>query len=1330
MNESSTVGPWLAIAYVFTLVLAGTLNRSSEPVSLRPVEKDTIIEHSLIATRVPARLWEDPIAAGWRAMGSSDPDTNGERLWNLWNNASSILSDRVQAKVSPEEIRRLSWLKERKHFATQLVASLESLTPSIDVRTRYERSTHGLTWTDFLDPNGRVTQEFLQKIEQLAVLKAINNTINDIEKNSISSTNEELNIFNQAANLPTVAFDSKQTTFSILITRLKALDGEIGNLKNDIPKIAHEALARKAASAFSEPKTDNKEEGRPNDNNSNDKKIYNEILEFLGNQPSAENLDTVLNATNLSVDETNYWNKLLKAYKKDEEFKNEWDKEIKHAIISHLDSKFPNKDVNAADNNLAWLLEKVDKNSGNSLIILPIITSGRPYLDDQEARYRSRYAVQEAMEAAGYTPLNNDELNFIPVPLIADAKMRGRVGSIATNKEEASAYVPISFEIFSPDIKKGKKDKHTKKSKVCVLWVDSRVVSLGGAVRYENLDLITTKLLPESKAEIQAISLLGSDNLQKLLATGASPSEKTRIQLIFPKSTAPKWSISQPDKSVAPPSGQAVSGQAVSGQSVKHKIGRFFQSLFNSEKQTKTSDAKAVSANNGWDRRVTRTSPSDALMIQALIEELRRRVPGLEMSTNLPRREIWLLVEQDTLYSRAMIQELEDRVPKSVIVRPFRYLKGIDGNLPQDPKASITSAPGVESLPAVLSMLTSGNPRSERIFDRRQIDYLERQAELLKKHEKSINPKNRVLAIGVLGSDVYDKLLALQIFRKRFPATLYFTTDLDAAYLHPEVSSFTKNLIIASPFGLSPLNNIDDHSIHGKADGKDHCPEISFRDSHQTALYEAIGLVLNKNRQQETNSRFHLDYHNGFVGVGGKIGLYEVGNSSFVKLRLTDKESHHFNQSSNLQEELDLDSRTDQRQETNQTEWDIRKKLETWWGMGIALALFVCLNIGLIRLFIRIRKLPENPTGNLPEIPKEPQGERNNDLWTYLKNHKPVLVLISRLFGILAGTVGIVILLPLLLNSLEVKEPMLWFEGVSAWPAIIFRIALWIFGLWWFRENIIKNQEILNRLKTLNETESKESNSDPLGIDLNRLIHKERIYENEKDVGNELVFSGILTLGLLWAMFALIFICKSFSDAYLVPTRGETAYHWHIFTLLGSLTLLMLSIWWSFLRHAECRRILNSCEKELQRDSDGTQILSSVQARWLQEYSLSASMTLFAPFAMLVLLLASRHRVFDGWNTPVVLIMNCGVLVLLLLVASLRVMQAAQAVRRTAQINGQILLEKDQGKRKQKEIDAVWVEARGPFGSLRQQPLVQALLIVLASLGIASLESITRLFGP
>jgi hypothetical protein len=76
-----------------------------------------------------------------------------------------------------------------------------------------------------------------------------------------------------------------------------------------------------------------------------------------------------------------------------------------------------------------------------------------------------------------------------------------------------------------------------------------------------------------------------------------------------------------------------------------------------------------------------------------------------------------------------------------------------------------------------------------------QVDYLRRLVDRMKAKRKPFR------AIGVLGSDPYDKLLILRALRPSFPGAVLFTTDLDARLLQPGEFAATRNLIIAAHFG-------------------------------------------------------------------------------------------------------------------------------------------------------------------------------------------------------------------------------------------------------------------------------------------------------------------------------------------------------------------------------------------------------------------------------------------------------------------------------------------------------------------------------------------------
>ena len=51
-------------------------------------------------------------------------------------------------------------------------------------------------------------------------------------------------------------------------------------------------------------------------------------------------------------------------------------------------------------------------------------------------------------------------------------------------------------------------------------------------------------------------------------------------------------------------------------------------------------------------------------------------------------------------------------------------------------------------------------------------------------------------AVGIIGRDVHDKLVLAQALRAAFPDRVLFTNDLDARLLHPDVTGYTRNIIV------------------------------------------------------------------------------------------------------------------------------------------------------------------------------------------------------------------------------------------------------------------------------------------------------------------------------------------------------------------------------------------------------------------------------------------------------------------------------------------------------------------------------------------------------
>lgn len=233
----------------------------------------------------------------------------------------------------------------------------------------------------------------------------------------------------------------------------------------------------------------------------------------------------------------------------------------------------------------------------------------------------------------------------------------------------------------------------------------------------------------------------------------------------------------------------------------------------------------------------------DRKVVGNLIEELRNR--GVESAD-----EVLLIVEWGSFYATSFEEQFraaigtEDgtRMSSGPARRPLTsfYFGGIDG---VGADIDIKPAdPATRSFPA----------------GRAQGDYLTRLARVL---ERAGKQGRKIKAVGVVGRDVYDKLMVMQAIRPVLSNAIMFTTDADARLGDPSQAPWTRNLLIASAHGLSVpkhiLNLAHEHEAmddghgheeaghsHTESGEFDHLVPAPFRDSYQTSTFIAASAAL------------------------------------------------------------------------------------------------------------------------------------------------------------------------------------------------------------------------------------------------------------------------------------------------------------------------------------------------------------------------------------------------------------------------------------------------------------------------------------------------------
>ncbi len=176
---------------------------------------------------------------------------------------------------------------------------------------------------------------------------------------------------------------------------------------------------------------------------------------------------------------------------------------------------------------------------------------------------------------------------------------------------------------------------------------------------------------------------------------------------------------------------------------------------------------------------------TDESLMPPLGRELQRRGVKFPLQTHT----IAVVHELDTSYGRDIVASVSKDLCRArkgdpECVYSLGYLRGIDGKIPRrpDPKEAPGDAKTLEVKPGPLS-----GEDLERAEGDSQFDHLRRLAARMRsEHERLVRDgKPGIRAVGVFGSDLYDKLLVLQAVRQEFPTVPFFTTDLDARYMHP-----------------------------------------------------------------------------------------------------------------------------------------------------------------------------------------------------------------------------------------------------------------------------------------------------------------------------------------------------------------------------------------------------------------------------------------------------------------------------------------------------------------------------------------------------------------
>ena len=625
--------------------------------------------------------------------------------------------------------------------------------------------------------------------------------------------------------------------------------------------------------------------------------------------------------------------------------------------------------------------------SGSEVMLLGVMVFSGTYPEDTENRRRNRYAVLSGLLASGYTPDDPEHIGYFWTQ-----RTQGAQGAQRTKAPQESASRPKSNEspaneaLHIPDLVRYEwlsREDHDHPNdgkgsrRLLLLWLEDETFDRQPLARLSWLARVIgcedprtdsgsqCALNPLSERGMAIIGPAGSDRFRAIYAeagaTSAVPRYPARLRFFSSQATA------MVDKT--------------------HRFDGKWKDFYS----------------------VTRTIGGDDALIGAVIEELQLRgvLPRAdEASRSAPaaRAGVVAIAEGDLEYANALAKLLRDTVGSQCgdgcAVLRYTYLRGLDGMLPEGASATERTRADRSQRGAGVEDLLGSSGSKEQAHGRSQYDYMRRLGDQIAAAKASDGAALDIKAIGIFGSDVYDKLTVLQALRERFPRVLFFTTDLDARFLHPDQARWARNLVVASNFGLA-LNPGLQKAIP------------PFRDAYQTAAYLATLVALS---DQPPESRLVASWLSGAearerpeaaaasseLPVFGGKRLYEIGRTRPVELDA--------NGATTLCASLADCANVHSLREPNYPVWELSLPRMT-----------VMTALVLLLLFLTWRR----PHQWLTASP------RNNLAF--------VLALATGAFITILGTLYWLAIK----SSIDagVGEPLLFTEGVSMWPAQFIRLA-------------------------------------------------------------------------------------------------------------------------------------------------------------------------------------------------------------------------------------------------------------------------------------------------
>jgi hypothetical protein len=924
---------------------------------------------------------------------------------------------------------------------------------------------------------------------------------------------------------------------------------------------------------------------------------------------------------------------------------------------------------------LATLLHKRADEIPERILLLMVMIEAGPYSEQAEARLRARPAVLEALSESGFAPLDGEHIGFVterwPPANEEDAGGRSIERALLLPWEECIA------------IRNLDRVRPQNTRRLFVLWLPATSFNPYPLSRFA--------------AIVHRLTGDANDNIrQKLDIKLVGPANSTGLQSMIREVRS--WKKTPP----RPECLQTLNGiSIISPRATASDDALLFQAN-PSRDTTEMAEPKSVQAllqGAVPGLKFFRTIATDDLVVDKLIAELALRGIQLVKQTTPtarpmpPLAHVVILTEWDTPYARLLsaafaakasgrtIEEiLKDPDKWPTWVHPYRYLRGIDGQLPGD---QAKESQRDQSQKTQLGQDTVAIEATEGL---NQSDYLRRLARQMKDDNArwQRDDKIGIRAIGLLGSDIYDKLMILRALRPQFPGAVFFTNNYDAHFERGDDWDDTHNLIIASPFGSSLPETYSQQHI------------APFRDTNQIALYTGALVATGKMSDTEAN---YLSWQPRIFEIS-RHGAFDLSEPWYLEGK-------------NL---------------------SVSKKMwfRDWLSapgvicLLIVIALTVLATAAWISLTIARRTLPGG--GNAVERLKR--------------------ALVSTTFWLVCGGPLMVFLVALVAQFWAPEEPLAFFSGISIWPTEMLRLIAFLLAIFFMFKasfDLRANAKKIEAEFSFAPFPLTRFRWRHLGIGFEHWQMKEPA-RTSRFLAEEAWYAYLcrnkfwprfIRVGVLFALYFLFSVSVfSLFPQPLPPARGEAAFKFdQIAFILGGVGLLLLSFYVvdaiqlnsNFIRMFG--REVTKWKRDVVQRSHRHPPLTEKELSAYHEIFFVAQRTqvvaplIWYPLLVLTLLIVARSSFFDNWTWPASLLLIFAITAGWALGSAILLRRAAEQLRETA-LNDlrRFRLLGRASEEKRETFDELIAEIRdlktGAFAPLTEQPFIRAVLFPGAGFGL------------